>query len=106
MALLLSYAVLTLWIEERWAWGLFQFAVFAWATGWSVRQLWRPSSIGWSVWLVPLCAAPLWGLIQLAADHTVYRWGTWNAVLNWATWVTLCFLALQFLKTSPARQCS
>jgi len=103
MALLLSYAVLTLWIDERWAWSLFQLAVFAAAAGWAVRQSWRPSAIAASVWLVPLCAAPAWGLLQLVLHQTVYRWATWNAVLNWATYLVLFFLALQIFQRSNAR---
>jgi len=103
MALLLSYAVLTLWVEERWTWSLFQVAVFTAATCWAVRQLWRPSPMAASVWLVPLCAAPAWGLLQLALNHTVYRWATWNVVLNWATYLVLFFLALQIFQRSAAR---
>jgi hypothetical protein len=57
-----------------------------------------------SLWLAPLCAAPVWGLLQLAIHRTVYRWGTWNAVLNWATWLALFFLALQLFQRSAARQ--
>jgi len=100
MALLLSYAVLTLWIEERWAWSLFQFAVFTAATCWAVRQLWRPSPVAASVWLVPLCAAPVWGLLQLVLHQTVYRWATWSAVLNWTTYLVLFFLSLQIFQRS------
>jgi hypothetical protein len=45
------------------------------------------------------------GLGPAAARHprTVYRWGTWNAALNWATWLALFFLALQIFQRSAAR---
>jgi hypothetical protein len=56
-----------------------------------------------SLWLAPLCAAPVWGLLQLATQRTVYRWGTWNAVLTWTTWLALFFLALQLFQRSAAR---
>jgi len=103
MALLLSYAILTVWIEERWAWSLFQLAIFAAATGWAARQLFRPSRVAGCPWLVPLCAAPAWGLLQLALHTTVYRWATWNAVLNWTTYLAAFFLALQIFQRPAAR---
>ena len=103
LAALLSYAILTIWIDGRWAWGVAQFAVFVLAAVWAAGQLRHPSAVRGSLWLAPLCAVPAWGLLQLAAHRTVYRWGTWNAVLNWATWVTLFFLALQIFQQPAAR---
>jgi hypothetical protein len=104
LAVLLSYAVLTIWIDQRWAWGAAQCAVFVFMGGWAAVQLRRPSPVRGSLWLAPLCAVPVWGLLQLATQRTVYRWGTWNAVLNWATWLGLFFLALQLLQQSAARR--
>jgi O-antigen ligase len=103
LAVLLVYAILTIWIDQRWAWGVAQFAVFGSLAVWAACQLRRPSPVRGSLWLAPLCAAPVWGLLQLAAQRTVYRWGTWNAVLNWATWLALFFLALQLFQRSAAR---
>jgi hypothetical protein len=103
LAVLLSYAVLAIWIDQRWAWSLVQIAIFASIAGWAAGQLRRPSPVRGSLWLAPLCAAPAWGLLQLATHRTVYRWGTWNAVLNWATWLALFFLALQLFQRSAAR---
>jgi hypothetical protein len=103
LAVLLSYAVLTIWIDERWAWSAVQFAVFVSIAGWAAGQLRRPSAVRGSLWLAPLAAAPVWGLLQLATRHTVYRWGTWNAMLNWATWLALFFLALQLFERPAAR---
>ena len=103
LALLLSYAILTIWIDERWAWGLAQCAVFVSIASWAAGQVRRPSAVRGRVWLAPLCAAPLWGLAQLATQRTVYRWGTWTAVWNWATWLALFFLALQLFQRSAAR---
>jgi len=103
LAVLLSYAVLTIWIDQRWAWGLAQCAVFVSIAGWAAGQLRRPSPVRGSLWLAPLCAAPVWGLLQLANHTTVYRWGTWNAALNWATWLALFFLALQLFQRSATR---
>ena len=89
LAVLLSYALLTIWIDESWAWGLAQSAVFIFLAGWAAGLLRRPSPVRGSLWLLPLSAAPVWGLVQLATHRTVYRWSTWNAALNWATWLGL-----------------
>jgi hypothetical protein len=43
LAALLSYAILTIWIGQRWAWSLAQFAVFAPVAVWAAGQLRRPS---------------------------------------------------------------
>jgi O-antigen ligase len=103
LAALLSYAILTIWIDGRWAWALAQSAVFVSIAVWAARQLRRPSPVRGSLWLAPLCAAPLWGLLQLASHRTVYRWATWNSILNWATWAALFFLALQIFQPPAAR---
>jgi O-antigen ligase len=104
LAVLLAYVVLTIWIDERWAWGLAQSAVFVWFAGWAARQWSRPSTVRGSIWLAPICAAPAWALLQLATDRTIYRWATWDAALNWATWAGLFFLALQLFQQSATRQ--
>jgi O-antigen ligase len=103
LAGLLGYAVLTIWIDQRWAWGVAQCAVFVFLAVWAASQIRHPSPVRGSWWLAPLSAAPVWGLAQLALDRTVYRWGTWNAVLNWATWLALFFLALQLFQGRAAR---
>jgi len=103
LAVLLGYAILTIWIDQRWAWGAAQCAVFVSLAVWAAGQLRHPSPIRGSLWLAPLSAAPVWALLQLATQRTVYRWGTWNAALNWATWLALFFLALQLFERSAAR---
>lgn len=103
MAVLLGYLILTIWIDARWAWALAQCAVFLWMGAWCAGQLRYPGPVRGSLWLLPLCAAPVWGLLQLAAGRTVYRWGTWNAVLDWTTWLALFFLALQIFEPQARR---
>jgi hypothetical protein len=103
LAGLLSWAILSIWIDARWAWSAVQSAVFVSVAVWAAGQWRRPSAVRGSLWLVPLCAAPLWGLLQLAAHRTVYRWGTWDSVLIWATWLALFFLALQLFQPPAAR---
>jgi O-antigen ligase len=57
-----------------------------------------------SVVLIPLSAALLWGLAQLALGQTVYRWETWDSVLTWATNLTLFLLALQIFSEPDLRE--
>ena len=104
LCVLLSYAIMTIWIDARWAWSLTQCAVFAAIGVWAARQLRRPSPVHASLWLAPLAAAPLWGLVQLALGRTIYRRETWNATLNWAAWLGFFFLALQLFERPAARQ--
>ena len=104
LAALLSYAILTLWVGADWAWRAAEMAAFGGVAWWAARQWRRASPVRWSAWLVPLAAAPVWGLVQLASRRTVYRWGTWNAVLNWTAWLALFFLALQAFARPEARR--
>ena len=103
LTLLLSCAILAIWVQQRWAWDLAQAAIFVFAAAWAIRQLSSPSPVRLHLWLVPLAAAVLWGLVQLSTGRTVYRFATWDAVLIWAAWDALFFLALQLFVRSAAR---
>lgn len=100
---LLCYGILTLWVEERWAWSLFQTGAFGTALAWMLRWTFKPWRFAGSVLAVPLTTAPIWGLIQLMSGQTAYRWATWNAVLNWATDLVIFLLALQILMRRQVR---
>ena len=95
LACLLGYAVLTLWVEERWAWSLFQMAVFALAA-WRVLRRTR-ISLDWAA--APLAAAAMWPLLQLAWGSSVSQARTLDAALNWTTFLVVfalaCDLALE-----------
>ncbi len=77
LAVLLAYAIVTIWINGRGARSLFQCAVFLRLAGWAA-----------------MCRAGL-GLVQLATQRTVYRWATWLAIF---------FLALQIFQPPAARR--
>ena len=88
---LLVFAVLTIWAPERWAWSAFQIGVFAIG---GIR-LWRPEPIRPpAVWLT-LAAAAVWPLIQLVLHTTVSRGATWDAALDWFTFLVLFFVVSQ-----------
>ena len=79
MASLLLWGVLSLWIEGRWAWAILETGVFATA-GWRVLAGELPAL---HLASIPLAAAVLWPLLQLALGTTTYRAATWSAALDW-----------------------
>jgi hypothetical protein len=93
-AALLFYAVLTLWVPERWAWSLFQVGVFLLA-GWRVG---RARSIRLTTAAAILAVAALWPLVQVAAGSSVDRGETWMAALNWATFLVVFLVAADILR--------
>jgi len=95
LLLLLCFGILTLWINEFWALGVFQFGVFSLGFAWSIaaatgRRVLRLPRI-----LLPLGAAAAWPLAQLAAGRTMNRWDTWNSFWVWTVNWTVFFLAVQ-----------
>jgi O-antigen ligase len=95
LALLLFFAVLTLWVPQRWALSLFQAGVFLLGSAWALRMMLRPYASRGHFLLIPFAGALLWGLIQLLAHTTIYRFDTWNAVLFWGTALVLVWLSVQ-----------
>ena len=104
LASLLVYAILTLWIEERWAWSAFQAGVFLTGAGLALQAFFRPVRWERCAALAPLAAAALWPLLQLAAGRSIARWETWNAVLNWGVFLTTFAISLQTLTDSRTRR--
>jgi len=86
---LLGVGVLSIWVEERWAWALLQIGVFVIAA-WRVLAR-RAFSLPRELLL--LAAAALWPLLQLALGTTVNRAATGTAVLDWFTFLLIFALA-------------
>jgi hypothetical protein len=103
LATLLFAGILTQWVQHRWAVSLFQTGAFALGIAWAIRFALQPIALKGSVLLIPLSAASVWGLVQLAFGQTVYRWETWDSVLKWGTNLTLFFLALQIFSEPDLR---
>jgi O-antigen ligase len=104
LACLLFTSILLMWVPGLWAAGMLQAGIFGLAMAWAVRMAIRPYRIEFSTVLIPLGGTVLWGLLQLAAHQTVYRWETWNAVLFWTTMFVACFLALQIFADPRLRE--
>jgi O-antigen ligase len=104
LAALLFLSLLMAWVPARWAVSLLETGAFSLAALWVVQWILRGGRprAGWP--LIPLAAAPLWGLAQLAAGHSVYRHATWNAVLGWMANLALFFLALQVFADAGVRR--
>jgi hypothetical protein len=98
-AALLFYAILTLWVAERWAWCLFQLGIFLLA-GW---RLGRARSICLTPAAATLAVAAAWPLVQLAAGGSVDRGETWMAALNWAAFFVVFLLATDILSEERER---
>ncbi|MEO8127699.1 MAG: O-antigen ligase family protein [Bryobacteraceae bacterium] len=96
---LLFFGILTLWVPQLWAWSLFQVGIFLLAAVRFLRKrpVW-PRSAG-----LPLAAAALWPLLQLALAQTVNRGATWVAALNWFTFLLVFLLACDALAHLRAR---
>jgi O-antigen ligase len=104
LATLLFAGILTQWVPYRWAVSLFQTGAFALAIGWAIRFVLQPFALKGSILLVPLSAVSMWGLVQLTFGYPVYRWETWNSVLQWGANLTLFFLALQIFSEPGLRE--
>jgi O-antigen ligase len=100
---LLFYSIAVLWVEERWAWTIFQLGIFALAAAWLIAVPLGRRAFVWSAALAPLAGALAWGAIQLAANRTIYSWKTWLSLLDWLTFLAAAFVALQVF-SDPARR--
>ncbi|MEK7752347.1 MAG: hypothetical protein AAB654_10560, partial [Acidobacteriota bacterium] len=92
---LLAFALLTPWVEGRWALSVFQAGVFALGMVWCAGVCLRAGPVRVHGLLIPLGGAVGWGLLQLASGSTVYGWDTWNSLLQWSMNLVLFFVALQ-----------
>ncbi len=90
LAALLLFAVLTLWVEGRWAWSLFQIGVCGLAAWRFVRPLRFPRQTV----LIPLACAAVWPWVQLASGTAVSRAETAGAAWNWLTFLLVCAMAI------------
>ena len=95
---LLAFASLTIWIPSRWPASLFEAGVFllAMLRAPALVRLRHPL-------LLPLSAAALWPLLQLAAGSTAYRWETWTAAHFWLANLAVFALSLLAFHDRSAR---
>jgi hypothetical protein len=104
LAVIMAIAILVMFFTGRWINpSLFQAGLFLLGMAWAAALLCRPFKLRGGLILVPLAAAVVWGLFQLAAGHTMNRWNTWMAVLLWGGNFLACFLAVQISSATCIR---
>jgi hypothetical protein len=94
----LWFGLLTLWVEERWAWSLFEIGIFllaAWRFAWRARL---PRCAA----LLPLAGAAAWPWVQLVCG-TASPAETTLAAWNWLTFLLVCALAFDCASRQDAR---
>jgi O-antigen ligase len=100
LAALLFFGTLTLWVEERWAWSLFQVGVFLLA-GWRLAKA-RWKQVPVPFW--PLAAACCWPFLQVWLRRSMAPARTWNAALDWFTFLVVFALAVEVFSDQGARR--
>ena len=68
LTVLLCFGVLSMWVEERWAWSLFPVGIFALFGSHAIGTRHRCQA-GFA--LVPLAVAAAWPFVQLALGSSV-----------------------------------
>jgi O-antigen ligase len=96
---LLFFAVLAFAATEQWALTIFQLGIFILGMWCAIRGALRWHPVGFA-----LAGVVVLGGIQLAEAHTVYRFATANALVNWAAYFVLFLVSLQAL-ADPAIRC-
>jgi len=89
---ILIYAVLTVWVRERWALSGLEAAVFLFSAARLIRIAWRKRPVAFGIVPLLLAGVCLWGLLQLTEHWTVVASDTSDAVLYWLA--AACFVWL------------
>ncbi len=95
LAALLFFAILTLWVRDRWALSVLQTGIYLLGAVWAALFLLRSQPVHFSLPLVTFLGAVLFCLLQLSLGITVYRHDTLEALLYWTAASVLVLLASQ-----------
>lgn len=107
MLAVLMAAVIVCWSPRYWPVTLLHAGIFALGLAWIGQQVLLGTSaipVRWSLLFVPMAIAALWGLVQLAAGTSVYRFQTSRSVLYWGANAAIMFLGAQFLQSPRVRR--
>ncbi len=102
-ALLLG-GVLTIWAPGRQAAYALETAVLALGVASSLWLAWKRPAVRGHALLIPLAGAAAWGLVQLAAGYTIYRFATWTAVWQWTAALVVFFVGLEAFRREEIRR--
>lgn len=96
LTILCGTGLLVSWMAQSAVWRVFELAVYglviAWLSVWMVGSV-PDDSRHWL--LVPFITILGWGLLQLSAGWTVYRYATVVDLLRWGTYASIFLLAFQ-----------
>jgi O-antigen ligase len=104
LAGILLYAVVTLWVRERWAACGVEAAAFLCAAWVLARVAWRRQRVVGGVAPALFTGMCLWGVAQLAAHWTVVPGDTADAVRYWLAAACFTWLGLQSCAVREERQ--
>ncbi|MCP5119324.1 MAG: hypothetical protein GY953_51640, partial [bacterium] len=104
LALLLAWGVVTLWVPGRWAVATVQVGIYLLTAIWVLAALRFKLHLHFHAVMIPLGGAVLWGVLQLAAGTTIYRWSTEVATLDWFTRLAIFFLVFQVFDSLTLRR--
>lgn len=93
-----------MWVPDFWATALPEVLAFLIAGCWLLTYMRNRESLHWQVVLIPMAAAALWPLLQLAAGTTIYRWSTSVSLLYWSAGAAIVFSGLQTFADNEVRQ--
>src|SRR5437868_6380481 len=100
----LLFSVLTIWTYDRWAFAVTQVGIFTLG----LIAAFRSTILGggWPrSWLqLPFFTAIGWGVMQLWAHQSVYRFQTWCAILDWTTLAFAFVIAVQIFQRERLRR--
>ncbi|MBE0657861.1 MAG: O-antigen ligase family protein [Bryobacteraceae bacterium] len=104
VCLLLAFGLLTLWVRERWAVAAFQSGFMALGLGLLVWRVVRPFPLpgGWVLW--PLAGLAGWAGVQIALGTTVHRFTTWDAMTEYAAYLSAAGVMLVALSRRETRR--
>jgi len=100
----LAWGILTAWVRERWALGVFQAGLLGCAGAWLAAAAVRPHRFAFHPILFVPAAVALLGAAQVAFGITVNRWETSTAAVLWLTHGAAMLLALQIGSDARLRE--
>src|SRR5271157_3444177 len=102
LAALFFFAILTLWVPAYWPVSVFQVGAFTLAAGAVVRAARAPTRLPYP--LFALAFAVAWGLFQWAIGRTAYGFETQNDIVQWATYLAVCFTGFVLFQDRSVRR--
>jgi len=102
-AVVMCAGVLTCWAQGYWPVALVEIAAFLAAGIWLAWVIRARQPVPNGFLLIPVCAGALWGMLQLAAGQSVYRFETGKAVLSWAACASVFLVTRDVCGRTPER---